>query len=316
MADKLDLYLLTGFLGAGKTTVLRHILELMQHERVGILQHEFCRQQADPQEEGVIHGREDILLRQQGDSSLVCACPQALFPQALADLAQHPMGLRYVFAEGSGLGDPASMEAILQEANALCGDRYQLKGILCLVDANNFMDIRSMEPVVWQLRHCHLAILNKADLVAPELLGVIQQQVRRINPDCGILACSFGQFNLDFLEQDLLAHQWSDEDYAHESDIALSLPLFLYCRQPVPRAALTAFLREMQREVYRMKGAFLLENGWHQVDAVGSRIDFRLGKLRQISYLMFLPKEGPAITEPIQQAWDRTVGLPMELKYE
>ena len=38
--SKIKLYFLTGFLGAGKTTILRNLLENMEGTKVGVIQNE------------------------------------------------------------------------------------------------------------------------------------------------------------------------------------------------------------------------------------------------------------------------------------
>lgn len=41
--SKIKLYFLTGFLGAGKTTILRNLLENMEGTKVGVIQNDWER---------------------------------------------------------------------------------------------------------------------------------------------------------------------------------------------------------------------------------------------------------------------------------
>ena len=52
MADKTGLYVFTGFLGAGKTTILLRLLDILKDKRVGIIQNEFGKLSID----GEIYG--------------------------------------------------------------------------------------------------------------------------------------------------------------------------------------------------------------------------------------------------------------------
>lgn len=47
MADKTGLYVFTGFLGAGKTTILLRLLDILKDKRVGIIQNEFGKLSID-----------------------------------------------------------------------------------------------------------------------------------------------------------------------------------------------------------------------------------------------------------------------------
>ncbi|MBO5496125.1 MAG: GTP-binding protein, partial [Oscillospiraceae bacterium] len=44
---KKELYLLTGFLGAGKTSLLLHLLNHVQNRKIGIIQNEFGKLSID-----------------------------------------------------------------------------------------------------------------------------------------------------------------------------------------------------------------------------------------------------------------------------
>ena len=184
---------------------------------------------------------------------------------------------------------------------------------ICLVDADNFMEqIQDVEMIRLQLCHCHLAVINKADLVSPELLTAIKAQIRRINPDCDISSCSYGGFSLELLENDLLSHS-TDEG---EQDLPAELrpdSIVLNCIHRLPREKVIAFIKQFVPETYRIKGFCLFEDGWNQVDVVGSRISFSRCMPHSSSRLIFISKIGHALSEPIRQSWNELLDLPMQL---
>ncbi|HAG44364.1 MAG TPA: GTP-binding protein, partial [Clostridium sp.] len=59
-----------------------------------------------------------------------------------------------------------------------------------------------------QLKHCHMAIINKVDLISENELQNVIEEIRKINPICDIVICSFGEFSMDFLKKDLLKNKW------------------------------------------------------------------------------------------------------------
>ena len=191
----IPLYCLTGFVGSGKTTALLSILRQNPDKKIGVIFTEpplLHRQN--------IQENEDISIEMLDNGSLQCSCSEDALAQALAYM--HRCQPEMVFVEVSGLSDPVHVKKILEsEDNAGLMQHYAVQGIICLIDADNFMEqIQDVEMVGRQLCHCHLAVINKADLVAPELLGMLKAQIHRINPDCDIVSCSYGGFSLELLE--------------------------------------------------------------------------------------------------------------------
>lgn len=193
------IYVVTGFIGSGKTTALIKIMNQYENRRVGVVQHH----------DTSVHSSESLCDR---EGLLLRACPDDELTRVLGELATQD--LEYLFVECSGLSDPAKAEENILEAKRSSGGLYELCGIICMIDANSFMEQKDLEAVQAQLKHCHLAVLNKADLVSPELLDAIQQQVQRVNPFCDIVSCSFGGFDLEFLDHNLLSYRVSSPQKA------------------------------------------------------------------------------------------------------
>ena len=130
--DKKKLYVLTGFLGAGKTSLLLHLLNNLEGRKIGIIQNEFGKLSID----GELVNRSGIEMVEISLGSIFCSCLKPHFTLALAQMGK--MDLEYVFVESSGLADPSNIEEILQEVSTLSGDVYDFKGAICLIDAVNF----------------------------------------------------------------------------------------------------------------------------------------------------------------------------------
>ena len=292
----IPLYCLAGFVGSGKTTALLSILRQNPDRSLGVIFTEPVLLHSDD---------EPIEIEALDNGSMQCSCGEDKLADALEQMTQKAPEM--IFVEVSGLSDPAHICKIL-ESNPHCA----LQGIICLIDADNFMEqIQDVEMVKRQLAHCHMAVINKADLVAPELLGMLKAQIRRINPDCEIVSCSYGGFSLELLERDLLAHHTSRE----EAEDVGRLPdsIVLNCPEKLERDKIAAFLTRFIPETYRIKGFCLFENGWNQVDVVGARIHFSPCQAHSSSRLIFISKIGHALSEPLKESWNELIGLPMQL---
>ena len=310
LTEKTKLYVLTGFLGSGKTTVLLRLLEALKGKRVGVIQNEFGKLGID----GTILRNDDIQMVEINRGSIFCSCLKLSFVQALAEMAQQDFD--YLFVESSGLGDPSNVEEILEAAKALAGDRYSFQGAICLVDSVNFLDqLEDLETVYRQLKHCHLAVLTKVDLVDGERICALKAKIREINPKCRIDVSSHGNLNLGFLEENLMQYQWAEGEETTNSEEAKPKTLVLQFEREVEQEKLERFLAEIEADLYRAKGFFHLKGqGWNQVDLVGQQVDCTPCEEKEISQMVLISKIGPAVIKKIFSAWESQVGLPMQLK--
>ena len=133
--SKIKLYFLTGFLGAGKTTILRNLLENMEGTKVGVIQNELGKISID----GTVLQNNDIQMIELNRGSIFCSCLRLSFVDALTQMAQK--GLEYVFVESSGFGDPSNAEEILAATEVMAPGAYDFRGCFCLVDCYIFLDL-------------------------------------------------------------------------------------------------------------------------------------------------------------------------------
>lgn len=307
--EKINLYLLTGFLGSGKTTVLLRVLDKLQQEKVGVIQNEFGKLGID----GTILKRDNIEMVEINKGSIFCSCLQLSFAQAMAEMSK--MDLKYLFVESSGLADPSNVEEILEGVKVLAGDVYDFKGVICLIDGVNFLEqLQDLETVNRQLKHCHMAIINKADLIDETHLKYVIEEVKNINPVCDIEICSFGQIEFDFLNKDLMKNKWVEGEETTNSPETKPKSLTMNFNGQIEKDKLQQFLDMIKGDCYRIKGFFKLEDGWNQVDVVGKNIDYKPCPEKEISQLVFISKIGPKVIKPIFDTWEKVVGEKMELK--
>lgn len=304
------LYVLTGFLGSGKTTLLLKILEHLKGHKVGVIQNEFGKLSID----GDILRDDDIQMIEITKGSIFCSCLKLSFVNALSEMAQQDF--EYLFVESSGLGDPSNVEEILNAAELASGKKFAFSGVICMVDAVNFLDqVADEETVNRQLKHCHLAAITKRDLVDDARIEAITEKIRTINPICRLEESCMGNLNLDFLREDLLLYQWAEGEESLNLKENKPKTLFLNFEGEVEKEKLLAFFQPIIPSIYRSKGFFhLQEEGWMQVDVVGAQIDFKPCDPCELSQLVFISKIGPAVIKPILDAWEKAVGLPMKLK--
>lgn len=310
MDKKTKLYVLTGFLGSGKTTILLKLLEALKNKKIGIIENEFGKLGID----GTILRNDDIQMVEINRGSIFCSCLKLSFVKALAEMSNHKF--EYLFVESSGLGDPSNVEEILEAVKTMVGDKYDFKGAICLIDAVNFIDqLDDLETVYRQLKHCNLAVITKVDLVDCDRVIELKNKIREINPICRIDVSSNGNLDLSFLDEDLMQYKWAEGEETTNSPETKPKTLFMNFEGIVQREKLEKFLKEIEDDVYRVKGFFNLEDsGWNQIDVVGKQIDYKACSPQDKSQFIFISKIGPNLIKKIISAWQDCVGLKMQLK--
>ncbi|WP_422487114.1 CobW family GTP-binding protein [Gudongella sp. DL1XJH-153] len=309
MKKKIDLYLLTGFLGAGKTTFLRNILEELSHEKVGVIMNEFGKIGID----GDIIRKDGLQLTEINRGSIFCSCLKLNFAQSMLEMADKD--IKYLFVESSGLADPSNIGEIMAGVKSFKGDIYQYKGAICVADALNFMDqLDDLETVERQIKHCHLAVLSKTDLVDEERLAGIIERIKEINPRVPIETSSHGRLDYNFLKEDLMQYKWSESEDTTNVPENKPKTLTINFDSPLESKKLSDFIDEIKKDAYRIKGFARLEDGWSQIDVVGNRLDIKTTESRNEEQLVVISKIGPQIIRPMAKAWDEKVGIPMKMR--
>jgi G3E family GTPase len=310
MSEKTSLYLLTGFLGAGKTTLLTNILNDLSGEKVGVIMNEFGKIGID----GTIIKRDDMELVEINRGSIFCSCLKISFVQAMCEMTDR--NLKYLFVESSGLADPSNIGEIMKAVQEFKGDVYDYKAAICLVDAVHFLDqLKDLETVERQIKHCHLAVISKADLVDESTIETIKAKIREINNKVEIQTAVFGKLNYDFLKEDLMKNQWVETEDTTNTPENKPKTLNLIFKGALKKEELSRFIDIISEDTYRIKGFFKLKDGWNQVDVVNKRIDYKPSDSPEIeSQLVIISKIGPAIIKKIFNAWNKVIDQEMQLK--
>mgnify|MGYP002408972896 FL=1 len=310
MKNRTKLYLLTGFLGAGKTTFLTNVLNDLTGNKVAVIMNEFGKVGID----GTIIQKEGMELVEINRGSIFCSCLQLNFVSALTEMADRNM--EYVFVESSGLADPSNIGEFLEAVEMVKGKVYNYSGAICIVDGVNFLEqVKDIETVERQLKFCHLVILSKVDLIDDNKLSEVKAKIREINDKADIVESVNGKIDYNFLERDLMEKQWIKSEDTTNTPENKPKTLTLTYDGDLTKERLSQFLDIIKKDSYRIKGFFKLEDGWNQVDVVNKIIDYKpTDKGENVSELVIISKIGPQIIRPIFNAWEEVVGKEMKLR--
>lgn len=256
------LYLITGFLGAGKTTFLRRFVRLFPERKIALVINEFGKNGVD----GALLRDLEVALTEIDNGSIFCACKLEQFEHALRDILQENPDL--IFVEASGLSDPTAVKGILSR-EAYSGLEYA--GAICLVDGVRFHKLYETARVCrMQLAVSDMVLINKADKATREQLDRITEVVRAQRPDRPVHETVFGEFDPQWLSE-LEQPVTEGPGEIHTRDVTLQ-KLSLTVRG-FERQELITFLKLFAEDTYRIKGFVSLPEGSFLVSCVGPLVE-------------------------------------------
>lgn len=264
----IKLILLSGFLGTGKTTLLKQLLDEFKDEKIGVIVNEFGEISID----GALVEKEGIKMTELTNGSIFCACIKDNFVSSLVALSKEKE-ISYLFIEASGLADPASMSQILQGIAPDTGDVYDYRGSVCVIDSETFLDYYDLLPALHQqVAYSGAIIANKVDLVDEDKLADVIGQLTTINPTAEIFVTTY--CNVDFVKMidELII---PDKPSEESSNTIESRPktFILSADKIVPRKALEEFIHGISDFSYRIKGFVNTDEGPIYISGVKNHLE-------------------------------------------
>jgi len=177
----MQINLLFGFLGSGKTTLARHLLQERGNVcKTALIVNEF----GDVGVDGDILRGADVDMIELNSGCMCCTLRGSLI---LGIEELHKKGVERVIVEATGIAQPGDLKETL-------GDRsftleHTLGPIVTVVDAAKFMKLQAMLGSFYtnQIEHADIIILNKIDLLSAQGLPEVEAAVRELNSEGSVL---------------------------------------------------------------------------------------------------------------------------------
>ena len=247
MVSKIPVTVLTGFLGAGKTTVIRHMLENAGGKRIALLINEFGDLGIDRElVTGCgIEGCEDENVMELANGCICCTVADDFLP-TMETLLDRPELPEHIVIETSGLALPKPLVKAFNWPEIR--SRVTVDGVVTVVDApavaagqfaDNPMSVQNaresdemldhespLEEVFEDQLHCaDLVLLNKSDLLNTEALEKVRDTVRQgVADQVRLIDSVHGAIDTKVLlglgvgVEDVINGRWSHHDAEDEHD--------------------------------------------------------------------------------------------------
>ncbi|TDF97475.1 GTP-binding protein [Paenibacillus piri] len=217
--QKIPVAVLSGYLGAGKTTVLNHILNNRDGLRVAVIVNDLSEVNVDAGliKDGGGLSRTDEALVEMSNGCICCTLREDLLREVERLARQNRFD--YILIESTGVGEPVPVAQTFTYLDAEQGidlSQYcRLDCMITVVDAYRFWsDFASGETLlernqaageddtrevvdllIDQIEFCDVLIVNKCDMVDADTLNELEGVLRTLQPRAKLILTSNGQVN-------------------------------------------------------------------------------------------------------------------------
>ena len=305
--DPLPVSVVTGYLGAGKTTLINRMLGDAHGQRIMVLVNDFGAIALD---ESLIESRDGDLIA-LANGCMCCQIGGDLYDAIDRILARRD-SLDHLVIETSGVADPGKIGQI-----ALAEQELQLRSIVTLIDAVNFMDTYAdpilSDTLLRQIRAAGVLLLTKTSLREPDQNAGLLLELAMLGDNAPIFTNEAELLArlLDPAIGEALPKRGSVTARAERLQIH-SVPFESWNWQGeeiIARDRLLAFLGDEELGIYRAKGRLRLEDGnMITVHKVGKRIEISEGASDDGSNrLVCIGTRGRFDRDAMASAWQRAL---------
>ena len=251
--QKIPFHIVSGFLGSGKTTFLKRIIEqASSKQKIGIIQNEFAPANIDGAE---LKKSGDFDLLEINNGSVFCVCLLGNFTRSLEKfIDDHQPDV--VIIEASGLSDTTSISEVISAGSL--ADKIYLASNWCIVDARNFARLGLMKQRVnHQLRMADVVVINKTDLLSKGT-ETMEAEIRKINPFAEIKHSTYCNIDFELGNSAVNKFYFGDVKSMPRPDVN---SMVIKSSKKVHPEKLRAFLGEWSSKAYRIKGYVNLKEG-------------------------------------------------------
>jgi G3E family GTPase len=213
----LPVTVLSGFLGAGKTSVLNHVLNHRHGLKVAVIVNDMSEVNIDAQRVGrdTALSRTDEKLVEMSNGCICCTLREDLMVE-VEKLAMEGR-FDYLLIESTGISEPvpvAQTWSFASEDGSIDLSRFShIDTMVTVVDAFNFLrdfrtrttlsdrgltdseeDTRTIVHLLTdQVEFANVILLNKSDLVTEPEMGLLEAAIRKLNADAALIRTEHGR---------------------------------------------------------------------------------------------------------------------------
>lgn len=287
--SKIPVTVLSGYLGAGKTTILNHILKNREGLKVAVIVNDMSEINVDAElikQCGIRRTEEKLVELSNG--CICCTLREDLLIEVQKLASQGD--INYILIESTGISEPIPVAQTFSYIDDQLGidlsNVCRLDTMVTVVDANRFWhdlssgesllernqamgegDVRTISDLlIDQIEFCNVLVINKCDLLPEEQLDQLECILRKLQPEARLIRSMNGVINpTDILNTNLFDFDLASQSpgWLKELEVVEHVPeteeygiqSFVYrSRIPFHTERLNQWIEEMPEEIIRAKG--------------------------------------------------------------
>lgn len=275
---KIPIVLVTGYLGAGKTTMLRRIIENADR-KIAVLMNEFGEVGIDST---VIKGKDIDMIELSG--GCVCCSLTGEFEAAIREI-RVKVKPELIVIETTGVAEPdAIVGDILENIEGV-----RLDAIVTIADADSLVRFPSIGHTGRvQIEMADVLLLNKTDLVSPEQKEEVKNKLSELNSNALILEAVRCDVDLGIL--DIKAARKQVEKHDHDHLTAEQIQSFVFATEKkLDKARLEVLVSSLPHDIIRVKGFACTNKGNFLLNSVFGRYELEPFEARKTE-IVFIGK--------------------------
>ncbi len=254
-----DVYLFSGFLGSGKTSMLTDVIRQLKEQglKPAVIMNELGKLNFDSQAV-----EEDVPLKEMLEGCICCSGAEKTEAQIQSLL--HDAQFDVLIIETTGAAHP--VEALDAVYSPLFAEKLNIKGIVTVADSKLWLNRTTLSPqarslFMEQIRHAHLLLANKSDLLTESEQAQVVYELQSFNPHAFILQTTNGKVPLKLL-QNMQSTARIDKSDIVSAPIGKSFNLgsrLVEFNESFTQEEFEDWVRTLPESVYRMKGYVPIE---------------------------------------------------------
>ncbi len=247
-----DVYLFSGFLGSGKTSLMANVIRQVKKagKKPAVFMNEFGSLALDSNaiEDGVP-------LKELLDGCICCSGAEKTEAQMQSLLAEND-DIDVILIETTGAAHP--VEALDAIYSPLFADRIVVKGIVTVADSKLWLNRDTLSPRIRalfmeQIKHAHLLLANKADLLTESELATVTMEMANFNDTAPIVQTIHADVAFSYIEEVLSKPKNNTKSVISGAGLPLATKLLTFT-ESVKMDEFEDWVKSLPDSVYRMKG--------------------------------------------------------------
>ena len=255
-------FIITGFLGVGKTTMLTNtVKEHFSDKKIAIIVNEF----GDIGIDGDVLKNVYSEVLEISEGCICCQLSEEFESGVIEIIAKYDPEI--IFVETSGASEPFPIFLSLQNLGT------SVEGVICVVDSQNIGTYKENSTAKYQIGGANIIVLNKTDLVSTEVLKEVKKEVIEIKAKYNIKnnltgKTIFNNYVINEAEQGLvnkevfeglypidkmigLAKEYQHSDHTYQDSITQQIA---YLKENIEFLDVDEVLKNIPKSIYRVKG--------------------------------------------------------------